>query len=556
MQDQINSLIKDALSELYQLDESIELDRPEEQFGDYSTNVALKLAAKLSKSPQDISNELAAKLKENPLFSEVNVAGPGFINLKLSNQALVDIALSQPSKSLEGKTVVAEYSDPNPFKLLHAGHLYTSIVGDSIANLMAAAGANVHRVNFGGDVGLHVAKNIWAMLGDLGGENPDNLAKINEDDRSTWLSSCYVKGTEAYENDETAKAEIRELNKRIYEITASSDHDAPLAKIYWTTRDWSYKYFEDFYARLGVKFEKYYPESEVSGLGVETVRQHIPDVYKESQGAIVFEGENHGLYTNVFINSEGLPTYAAKDVGLIMRKWQDYNYDKSVIITGNEQADYMRVVIKSVEQFAPEKVSGSVHLTHGLVKLPGGQKMSSRQGNVLLATDILDLAQEAIKSRDLNSDPRITVGAVKYAFLKQGMGGDIVYDANESVSIEGNSGPYLQYAYARAVSISNKAENSDDFDLKSVDTLTDYERSLVRKLGEYPEVINKAVNELKPHHVAGYLYDLAQTFNRFYENSRVIGDERQNLRLALLKLYVSKLGDGLKLLGIEPIDKV
>jgi arginyl-tRNA synthetase len=225
----------------------------------------------------------------------------------------------------------------------------------------------------------------------------------------------------------------------------------------------------------------------------------------------------------------------------------------SVIITANEQADYMRVVLESVKQFAPELVGKTVHLTHGIVKLAGGQKMSSRKGNILRAVDILDLADKSSRDKGLKTDPKITIGAVKYAFIRQRIGADIIYDPSESVSLDGNSGPYLQYAYARAMTILRK-EKGASFNLNEAEELTDYERSLVRKIGEYKDALSEAAKELKPHFIANYLYDLAQNFNRFYENSKVIGDKRQDLRLALVTLYTSTLADGLKLLGIEPIE--
>ncbi len=553
METRIKGLISQVVKDLYGLGADIILDRPDESFGDYSTNVALKLSKELSKPPKEIADELVLKLKDNDLFNEVSAAVPGFINLRLTNKALIELSMSEPEKIYAKEQVVVEYSDPNPFKILHAGHLYTSVIGDAIANLLVKAGAEVHRVNFGGDVGLHVAKTMWAILKDFNGENASGLNDIKEEDRSEWLSRCYVTGNEAYESDEKTKEEVAELNKRIYDIALKKEKTSELGKIYWTTRQWSYEYFETFYNRISIKFEKYYPESGVADLGLQTVKEHVPVVYEESQGAVIFNGEKYGLYSNVFINSYGIPTYAAKDVGLIIQKWQDYHYDLSVIITANEQADYIRVVLESVKQFAPELVKKTVHLTHGVVKLAGGQKMSSRKGNILRAVDILDLADKSSRDKGLKTDPKITVGAVKYAFIKQRIGTDIIYDPSESVSLNGDSGPYLQYAYARAMSILRK-EKVVSFNLNETEELTDYERSLVRKIGEFKDALSEAAKELKPHYIANYLYDLAQNFNRFYENSKVIGNKRQDLRLALVKLYTDTLADGLKLLGIEPIE--
>ena len=546
-------LIEATIKDLYDLNIDVSFERPEEQFGDLSTNVSFRLAKELKRSPLDVAKELSTKIKNDNIL-EVNVAGAGFLNFKLANRALMELARSEPSKPLEGKVVVVEYSDPNPFKVLHAGHLYTSVIGDGIANLIEVAGAKVYRVNFGGDIGLHVAKAVWGVISELGGELPDKLSSVKSN-KAEWLSQCYVKGNDAYESDDKTKEDIKDLNKKIYKIAVSKDKESNLAKIYWTCRNWSYQYFNEFYSQVGIKFDKYYPESEVAEDGVKTVKDHMPDVYQLSQGAVIFDGEKYGLYKNVFINSKGVPTYAAKDVGLIINKWQDYHFDKSVIITANEITDYMRVVLKSIEQFNEELVKRTVHLTHGLVKLVGAEKMSSRKGNILKASDILDLAKKATAEHKLNSDQAVIVGAVKYSFIKQSIGGDIIFNPSESVSIEGNSGPYLQYALVRATSILSSLNNTE-LDMKDIDEFTKYERSLLLKIGEYHEVIDLAVSELKPHYLATYLYDLAQNFNRFYENSHVINDKREKFRGYLVKLYADRLASCLKLLGLETVKKM
>jgi arginyl-tRNA synthetase len=550
MKQDLAQAVADAVKDLFDANVAIELTRPDEQFGDYATNVALQLAGRLNKNPREIAQQLAERLTGMTGVARADVAGPGFLNLTIADRALWDSLSATEQKPFQNQVIVAEYSDPNPFKVLHAGHLYTSVVGDAIANLLENAGGEVHRVNFGGDVGMHVGKTMWAILKKLDGAHPEQLATVPEADRAAWMAEAYVEGNNLYEEDDAAKADMIELNKQIYTIHTENDHDSPLAQIYWTCRQWSYDYFDAFYARIGSHFEKYYPESETATLGLETVRQHIPDVFQESDGAIVFKGEDHGLHTRVFINSEGIPTYEAKDVGLIMKKKQDYNFDRSVVITGNEQMQYMQVVLRAIEQFAPELARATTHLTHGLVKLAGGVKMSSRKGNILRAVDVLDAAAEANRKASGKDDEQVTLGAVKYAFLKQRMGGDIIYDPAESVSLEGNSGPYLQYAHARAKSILQKAEKTE----AEVADLQPGERSLVRKLSEFPEVVELATSELMPHHICTYLYELAQAFNRFYENNRVIGDERQPQRLAMVKTYAETLESGLKLLGIPAPD--
>jgi arginyl-tRNA synthetase len=550
--------LAEVIQETFGLELQPELTRPDEQFGDFATNVAMQLAGRLHRNPREVAEELASALRDKlgDIVSEIIIAGPGFINLRLSDQALIAAALTAPQHkpdTYKNQVIVAEYSDPNPFKVLHAGHLYTSIVGYASSNLLEVTGGTVHRVNFGGDVGLHVGKTMWSMLQELGGELPEKLEDIPAAQRSDWMAGCYVSGTNAYEEDESAKTEIIALNKRVYTLHAQNDHESPFARLYWTCRQWSYEAFDDFYARIGTPFEKYYPESQTAPIGLQTVREQAQKgIYEESDGAVVFKGEPYGLHTRVFINSEGLPTYEAKDVGLIMAKWRDYAFDQSVIITGNDIIEYMKVVLKSIEQFRPDLAERTRHMTHGQVKLAGGVKMSSRKGNILRAVDVLEAAATANQRQAGSEDEGTILGAVKYAFLKQRIGPDILYEPEESVSLEGNSGPYLQYAHARARSVLAKSTAAPVPPAE----LQPGERSLARKIGEYPEAVSKAVSELMPHHICTYLYELAQVFNRFYEHNRVVGDEREAARLQLVSLYAEVLKDGLELLGITAPNKM
>lgn len=582
MKEELEQKIAGACQELFEAMVAVTLTRPEEQFGDFATNIALQLAKQIGKNPREVGEALAVKLRETlgEQVADISVAGPGFINLTLTDELLIKALDKKPAQSLAGKTIVAEYSDPNPFKVLHAGHLYTTLTGDAITRLLEAAGAQVHRLNYGGDVGLHVGKTMWAITRYLEGEQPEKLNAVNPGERLDWLSARYVEGNTAYDEDEAAKTEIVAANKRVYELHSTGDHESAFAQIYWTCRQWSYDGFDKLYKQLQVrKFEKYVPESEVTPKGLEMVQQGLAEgVFTESDGATVFQGEPHGLHTRVFINSAGLPTYEAKDLGLAALKWEQYHFDLGVIITANDIVEYMKVVLKALEHFYPEVVARSKHFTHGTIKLPGGVKMSSRKGNILRATDILDAAREANQSAGNQENPETILAAVKYAFLKQRIGGDIVYDPAESVALEGNSGPYLQYAHARARSILRKVDkdarttpstsdqnldvqqnvqNSVHVKNEAVEPLLEAgERSLVRKIGEYAETVDKATAELMPHLVANYLYELAQVFNRFYEHNRVIGDERQALRLNLVERYADTLRSGLELLGITAPDRM
>lgn len=537
---EIQAQLKNAIKNLYDLNFEPDFSpSPDNINADYSSNAPLKLAKELHKSPMEIANELATNLQD------ATASNPGFLNFNLSDEYLAEqidnlstnFRENISSNEYSGKTVICEFSDPNPFKVLHVGHLYTSIVGDSISRLFEYAGAKVIRANFGGDVGLHVAKTLYIL-------EQKSPADFTIED----IAKCYVEGTAAYEDNVEAHVKITELNKKIYQINQENDHSTKLAKLYWKGRELSYDYFKDFYAHIGVNFDKFYPESTVADLGLEKVKAELEKgVYEISDGAVIFNGEKFGLHTRVFINKEGVPTYETKDVGLIFTKWQDYHFDKSVVITGSEQSDYMKVVLKSVEQYAPELVDKTTHLTHGLVKLPGNIKMSSRKGNFLKAVDVLDMVKDELNAEYHSADETISLAATKYAFLKYKMGGHIVFDPKESVKMTGNSGPYLLYSAVRAKKILQKS-GSKTAKAASYD---EYEKNLAKKILEYRDTLKTAVTEMAPHKVASYLYELAQEFSRFYEHCPVAGSDREAERTTLVKVYLDVMAHGLNILVIN-----
>ena len=574
---------------------------PENTGADFSTNLAMKLAKHLHKSPMEIAEDLRAVIKD----CQVEIATPGFLNFTLPPAYWQKTLENLSEKSFEvtkfeNQTILTEFSDPNPFKVLHVGHLYTSIVGDAISRLLENAGGNVKRLNFGGDVGLHVAKNLYILKD----QNLEDYESATPSEKAELLGRCYVEGTRAYEDSSEAHQEITNLNKLIYQICENGPdfnyqtaelsspayvgfppaEVAHLARLYWWGREASYAYFTNFYQSLGLKFDQFIPESTVAQLGKEKVLENTPGTYEESDGAIVFKGEKFGLHTRVFINKEGLPTYEAKDVGLIFKKADTYHFDKSIVITGDEQKEYMRVVMKSIEQYAPDLIEKSTHLTHGLVKLPGMVKMSSRKGNFLRAVDVLQMVKDTLKSEYNSEDEKIALGAIKYAFLKSKLGGDIELDIKESVSMTGNSGPYLQYSAVRAKKILDNLQRSGD-PRRAVEGWSENgvppeeafsegknslgvnfrdrapkhprgtshfaELNLIKKLSSYESALAEATNDLAPHKLATYLYETAQEFSRFYENCPVTGSENEAERRLIVETYLKVITHGLNILGIE-----
>ena len=574
---EIKECLKKEINRLFGVDFEVEVvPAPENQVADYASNCAMRVAGMLkakgeARASREIAETIAKEIEASDLGFSVEVAGPGFLNFiardeywktKLAEME-ADFDKNISCDEYSGKTVICEFSDPNPFKVLHVGHLYTSIVGDSISRLVEFAGGKVIRANFGGDVGLHVAKTLYALTASASSSSVDALlahgtqstarsatpASSNKLDAESALTieqiaKAYVVGTRLYEDDEEAKTKIIELNKEIYQIAENDVHDTELAKLYWQGREMSYQYFKDFYKRVGVKFDKYYPESTVAKRGLSEVKAHVGDVYEESNGAVVFPGEKYDLHTRVFINAEGLPTYEAKDVGLIFTKWDDYKFDKSIVITGNDIIDYMKVVLKSISLYAPELVERTKHITHGNVRLPGNEKMSSRKGNFIKAVDVLDTVNKLVDNE------MIAMGAIKYAFLKYKIGGNIEFDAKESVSTTGNSGVYLQYSAVRAKKILKGLSKADEADFAKWE-LNENEKKLIAKLAQYGNVLKDALSDFAPHKVASYLYETAQEFSRFYENVKVAGSKYENERATLVKVYLDVMTHGLNILGIE-----
>lgn len=291
-------------------------------------------------------------------------------------------------------------------------------------------------------------------------------------------------------------------------------------------------------------------ESETMPIGMKVVNEQLDKGnLKRSDGAVIFEGDaSKHLHTRVFVTSKGLPTYETKDIGVIWLEKEDYDFEHRYIITGNDQREYMRVVFAAAETFRPELTGMMTHLTNGTVKFSDGSKMSSRLGNVSRAIDVYDMVrskvEELVQDKDIVSD--VTLGAIKYAFARYKLGGDIAFDIDETVSLTGNSGPYLQYAHARARGILAKSQT----EFIRPKEVRQEDRALVRKLGEYHEVVNRATELLEPHHICNYLFELAQEFNRYYEKNQVVGSDLEQHRASLVALYADTLKAGLTILGI------
>ena len=604
---EIISILRQSLAEFTKEEINFLVEEPEnENFGDYSSNAALAFWANKEsriknqkwKSPlelaQKIVNSIIHDSKFMIHFDRVEAVKPGFINFYLSQEYLIaQLSLvsgktllryvHETERSFAGRRIMVEFTDPNPFKEFHIGHLYSNTVGESVSRLLEAMGANVKRANYQGDVGMHVAKAIYGIFHLCHAEFisasqilENNILKQFQDDtlnkRIKFLGEAYAFGAKVYEEDEKAKREIEQLNKKIY------DKDPDLMPLYEKGRQWSLEYFETIYKRLGTKFDFYYFESIVGINGLKLVQEYLQKgppasldakhlragVFEKSQGAVIFPGKKFGLHDRVFINSLGLPTYEAKDLGLAFKKYNDFKFDQSISVTGNEIIEYFKVILAALKQIDPELAAKIKHLPHGMVRIPTG-KMSSRSGNIVTGEWLLDEAKKLLKSKfsEMMEEvlEQVAVGAIKYALLKSSLGHDIEFNFEESINIQGNSGPYLQYTFARTQSVLRKTANNQQLTTNkklevSSQKLEVEELILLRTLNKFPEVVETATANFAPNLVCNYLFDLAQKFNLFYQKHKIIGSEQEDFRLALTAGVGQVIKTGLNLLGIEAPEKM
>ncbi len=541
--------------------------------GDITTNIALVHFKKLGfNSPHEAADATVAEYKlheeelgEHSTFKNIEVAGPGFINFYFNQTFLSSVLKSviqdgnqfgknEKLNSQTNKTIV-EFGDPNPFKEIHIGHLRNFCIGESFCRLLESQGDTVIRANYQGDVGLHVAKAMWGLLKR---EEEFLDSGKSEDEKVKILAESYVEGATEFENNETVKQEIIDINKKIY------GDDESLYQLWEEGRKVSLEHFEELYKKIGVRYDKYFFESTTAKKGKEVVLSHIDDgVFEKDDGAVVYRGEQDGLHTRVFLTSQEYATYEGKDLALAILKNEDDEYDISVILTGNEQQEYFQVMLAALKRIEPSLASRTSHFTFGHVKLKEG-KMSSRTGDVISANWLIDEAIKRVRTQfsdmDEGTSEKVGIGAVKYSMLKFAIPSEIHFSFEESISLEGNSGPYLQYAYVRTQSVLQKAgsqstENRGQGTVKA-GSLENEESDLLRFLTQYPYHVENASVEFAPNLLCNYLFELAQKFNLFYQKCKIIDSENESFRLELTKAVGIVLQNGLQLLGIETVEKM
>ncbi|HLD01905.1 MAG TPA: arginine--tRNA ligase [Patescibacteria group bacterium] len=619
----LTTVLKDIVSFLTAEKVEIVVEPPTSlMHGDYTTNVAMVLAKVLKQSPMQIAETIKTKLLEKKeiqdTFSQISVAVPGFLNFYLKQSVLMgSLGLeksseTQPIPQKEQKKIMIEYAHPNTHKEMHIGHMRTLITGEALARLLEATGNTVFRANYQGDIGPHVAKAIFGIQRIMEQEDLslDEIRTWSKKDKAHFLGRGYVAGTNAYEENQD---KIDTINKELYQ-KRSENYSSGEAKngvekfstssnnmwsLYQETRQWSLDYYDEFYTRFYTKFDRLFFESEMAEPGKKIVEAHLGSVFTQDNGAVIFPGEKYKLHTRVFITQAGNPTYEGKEMGNAFAEHNAFAFDQKIHVVGSEQAGYFQVVFKALELIDPEKFLGKQHhVSMGMVQF-ADRKMSSRTGDILTVDFLLDQVKSRVdklmeegkvrtsasssqtsplfaKQKDPllegegkdeeNLIEEIVIGAVKYSVLKVSTGQDVAFDIEKSLSLDGDSGPYLQYTYARTRSVlgkwqmaNGKIESLDHTPLAISHSLVPEELVLLRILHQFSDVVVKAADKLSPHLLCMYLFDLAKAFNLFYQKVPILkadAKEQQMFRLSLTEAVGKTMHQGLHLLGITAPERM
>lgn len=545
---QISNSIAAAVESLFSIKREIDLTRPEPQFGDYATNVAMTLAKDVGAPPRDIAQQII-DATDSPLIAHMDIAGPGFINIRLSDEAVASLLKTEHVQVSKPMRIMVEFGHPNTHKMPHIGHAFSYFAGESIARLLEYQGHTIKRANYQGDIGPHVAKCLYGWL-QLDTPRPEDVY-----DRVKTLQQAYQHGSELYE-DEAHKTKIDEINRSLYQ------DDSPYHAHWNETRQWSLDYYDIFEKRINVGEQHHYLESAIWKRGKDTVLAHTPSVFEESDGAIVYRGEQDGLHTRVFVTQAGTTTYEGKEMGLIAQKVDDWDFDLNITPTAAEQNEYFQVVFAAAAKVYPELAEKLTHIGFGFVNLTTG-KMSSRSGSILSAPELVDTVLEQVEAMQVGNEhvpeelknqtnAAIALGAIKFGFLRSTLTKNITFDPDSSLDLQGDTGPYVQYTHARIASIIRKVGNEGS--APSGQALTDQERQLILKNSEFEAIARRAAEQREPHLVCSYLIELCREFNSYYASTQIAESDNEAERVYIIGKIKQTLATGLSLVGVDAPD--
>ncbi len=554
MKEQILNLVFDALKEcgIEVSDEQkakITVTTPDPKLGDYATNAALILSKLVRKSPHDLAKEIISKI-DKAKFESVEVAGAGFINFRIKNQILIkDVAKVNERVKISIKNpekILLEYFQPNIAKPLHIGHLRTAIIGDALKRMMRFVGLNVESDTHMGDWGTQFGYLILAYK---------KYGEVNE--------QLYAKLNAEAENDKSIHEEAKN------EFVKLEKGDPESRKIWEQIVEDSMKKFVEFQKTFDMeKFEHNWPESFYEDQMPKIVESlKAKKLLRSSEGAQIVNLEEQKLGVAVIIKSDGATTYLLRDLATFIYAKQE-GFAKHLYVVDNRQAHHYNqlfAILKLLGEMADEE---GVHIDYGFIGFQG-QALSTRKGNMVLAEDVLSEARKRVakiikeKNPDLADKEKViravSVGAIKYFDLSHNRHSDYEFDWDEALDFEGNSGPYVQYAYARLCGILSKVNLQGSHKLESIEDIKPTERELMVKLLALPDVVTDSLKDYMPNLLANYVYELAGLINKFYHESPVMAEKDDKIkffRLNLIKSAKEVLGQALGLLGIEPLEEM
>lgn len=578
-----------AVKALYNVDtdaKQVQLQKTRPEFEGNVTLVVFPFVKAARKAPVQVAQEIGEWLitqgGEEQVIAKYN-AIQGFLNLSIADSYWIEQLLSisgnerygrQPSN---GKLMMVEYSSPNTNKPLHLGHVRNNLLGYSIAQIQEANGWNVVKTNIVNDRGIHICKSMLAWLKFGQGETPESSGKKGDH----LIGDYYVRFDKEYKqqiaelmtrgvDEETAKKEAPLMKEAQQMLLKWEQGDKEVRALWQKMNSWVYAGFDETYNRMGVSFDKIYYESNTYLEGKSEVEKGLLSgaFYRREDNSVWADLTKDGLDEKLLLRTDGTSVYMTQDIGTAKLRFQDYPIDKMVYVVGNEQEYHFKVLSILLDRLGFPFGKELVHFSYGMVELPNG-KMKSREGTVVDADDLM--AQMISDAREISRDkvntlPDVTeeeaaeiarkvgLGALKYFILKVDPRKNMLFNPAESIDFNGNTGPFIQYTYARIQSILRKIKGNTSAELHTHLTLEDKERQLIQLLTEYPDAVKQAGQEFSPAVIANYAYQLACDFNSFYHDYSILNDEdpaKRGLRIVLSATVAKIIASSMALLGIE-----
>ena len=580
----ISEAVAQAIKELYGAEVSPQSVVPQATRKEFEGNFTVMVFPFLKiskKSPEETGREIGDWLVKNEKSIQKYNVVKGFLNLSINPSYWVsrlneiahnpEFGIVSPNDSSE--LVMVEYSSPNTNKPLHLGHVRNNLLGFSLSKILAANGLRVIKTNIVNDRGIHICKSMLAWKKWGNGATPESTGKKGDH----LIGDYYVEFDKHYKSEvetlvangmtreeaETASPLMQEAREMLRKWEAG---DPEVRKLWQTMNEWVYAGFDETYKRLGVGFDKIYYESDTYLEGKDLVLEGLESgkMYKKEDGSVWADLTDAGLDQKLLLRSDGTSVYMTQDIGTAKLRYQDYPIDKMIYVVGNEQNYHFQVLALLLDRLGFKWGKDLTHFSYGMVELPEG-KMKSREGTVVDADDLIDSmissAKEASAERFVDMDKeeadevarKVGLGALKYFLLKVDPKKNMLFNPKESIDFNGNTGPFLQYTYARIQSVVRRAGNFPKEITQEV-MPNEKEIALIQKIADFPAVVKEAGKNYSPALIANYSYDLAKEYNQFYHDYSILKEENndiRNLRLVLSETVGSTLKKAVDLLGME-----